>query len=59
MSQAYTPLDEWTVFSSAFETFSDMVTTLHDAPAQQFDHGQVEQFLETSGRELLRRMFQG
>jgi hypothetical protein len=59
MSQAYTTLDEWTVFSSAFEKFSDMVTTLHDAPAQQFDHGQVEKFLETSGRELLRRMFQG
>jgi hypothetical protein len=36
-----------------------MVTTLHDAPAQQLDHGQVEKFLETSGRELLRRMVQG
>lgn len=59
MSQAYTTLDEWEVFSSAFEKFSDMVAVLHDAPAQQFDHGQVEKFLETSGRELLRRMFQG
>lgn len=59
MSQAYTTLDEWEVFSSAFDKFSDMVAALHGAKAQQFDHGQVETFLETSGRELLRRLFQG
>jgi hypothetical protein len=59
MSQAYTTPDEWKAFCSAFEKFSAMVATLHDAQAQQFDHGQVEKFLETSGRELLRRMFQG
>jgi len=59
MSQAYTTVDEWKEFSSAFETFSDMVATLNDSPAQHFDHGEVEKFLDTSGRELLRRMFQG
>ena len=59
MSQAYTTLDEWNAFSSAFEKFSSMVTTLNDAQAQQLDHGQVEKFLDMSGRELLRRMFQG
>jgi hypothetical protein len=59
MSQAYTTLDDCKAFSSAFEKFANMVATLHDAPAHHFDHGQVERFLETSGRELLRRMFQG
>ena len=59
MSQAYPTVDEWKEFSSAFETFSDMVATLNDAPAQHFDHGAVEKFLDTSGRELLRRLFQG
>ena len=59
MSQAYTTLDEWEAFSSAFEKFSSMVATLHDAQAQQLDHGQVEKFLDMSGRELLRRLFQG
>ena len=52
MSQAYTTLDEWEVFSSAFEKFSSMVATLHDAQAPQLDHGQVEKFLDMSGREL-------
>jgi hypothetical protein len=59
MSQAYTTLDAWEAFSSAVEKFSSMVATLHDAQAQQLDHGQVEKFLDMSGRELLRRMFQG
>lgn len=59
MSQAYTTVDAWKEFSSAFETFSDMVATLNDSPAQHFDHGEVEKFLGTSGRELLRRLFQG
>jgi hypothetical protein len=59
MSQAYTTPDEWKAFCSAFENFSAMVAPLHDAPAQQFDHGPVETFLDTSGRELLRRLFQG
>jgi hypothetical protein len=60
MSQAYTTIDEeWNEFSGAFEKFSDMVTLLHSSQAQQVDHGQIEQFLETEGRELLRRMFQG
>ena len=59
MSQAYTSLDEWKTFSSAFEKFASMVATLHDVQAQQLDHGQVEKFLDASGRELLRRLFQG
>jgi hypothetical protein len=60
MSQAYTTIDaEWNEFSGAFEKFSDMVMSLHSSQAQQVDHGQIEQFLETEGRELLRRMFQG
>jgi hypothetical protein len=60
MSQAYTTIDEeWNAFSGAFEQFSEMVTSLHSSQAQQVDHGQIEQFLETEGRELLRRLFQG
>lgn len=59
MSQAYTTIDEWKMFSGAFEKFSDIVTSLHSPQSQQLDHGQIEQFLDIEGRELLRRLFQG
>jgi hypothetical protein len=59
MSQAYTTIDDWKMFSDAFAKFSDMVTALHSPQSQQLDHGQIEQFLDLEGRELLRRLFQG
>ena len=59
MSQAYTTSEEWEEFFCAFEQFTEVVTHLRAHPSQQFDHGQVEQCLETEGRELLRRLFQG
>jgi hypothetical protein len=59
MSQAYTTIDDWKMFSGAFEKFSDIVTSLHSPQSQQLDHGQIEQLLDTEGRELLRRLFQG
>lgn len=59
MSQAYTTIDEWEMFSHAFEQFSDVVTQLRSDASRQLEHGQVEQFLDTEGRELLRRLFQG
>jgi hypothetical protein len=59
MSQVYTTIDEWEAFSCAFEQFTAVVTHLRSPQAQQLDHGQVEQFLETEGRELLRRLLQG
>ena len=59
MSQVYTTSDEWAEFSGAFEQFTAMVTHVRSHEAQQLDHGQVEQFLETEGRALLRRLFQG
>jgi hypothetical protein len=59
MSQAYTTVDDWKMFSDAFEKFSEMVTSLRSSQSQPSDHGQIEQFLDIEGRELLRRMFQG
>jgi hypothetical protein len=59
MSQAYTTIDEWEMFSPAFEQFSDVVTQLRSEESRQLGHGQVEQFLEQEGRELLRRLLQG
>lgn len=59
MSQAYTTIDEWEEFSGAFEQFTDVVTQLRSDQSQHLDHGQVEQLLETEGRELLRRLLQG
>jgi hypothetical protein len=59
MSTAYTTIDEWEEFSGAFALFSDMVTHLCSELSQPLDHGQVEQLLETAGRELLRRLLQG
>jgi hypothetical protein len=59
MSQVYTTSDAWEAFSYAFEQFTAMVTHLRSHQAQPLDHGQVERCLETEGRELLRRLFQG
>lgn len=59
MSQASTMIDEWKEFARAFEQFSDIVRSLQSPQAQQSDHGHIEQLLDTEGRELLRRMFQG
>jgi hypothetical protein len=59
MSQAYTTVDEWEVFSCAFEQFTHVVTSLRSPESQQLEHGDVEQFIESEGRELLRRLFQG
>jgi hypothetical protein len=59
MSQVYRTSDEWEEYSYAFEQFTAVVTHLRSPETQQLDHGQVEQFLETEGRELLRRLFQG
>jgi hypothetical protein len=59
MSQAYTTSDEGEMFSPAFEQFSDVVTQLRSEESRQLGHGQVEQFLEKEGRELLRRLLQG
>jgi hypothetical protein len=59
MSQVYTTSDEWAEFSCAFEQCTAVVTHLRSHQSQQLDHGHVEQFLETEGRELLRRLFQG
>src|SRR5919106_2455250 len=59
MSQAYPTIDDWEMFSPAFEQFSDVVTQLRSDESRQLEHGQVEQLLEKEGRELLRRLFQG
>jgi hypothetical protein len=59
MSQAYTTFDEWEEFSGAFEQFTAVVSHLRSDLSQQLDHGQVEQYLETQGRELLRQLLQG
>ena len=59
MSQAYTTIDDWKMCPGAFEKFSEIVTSLHSPQSQQLDHGQIEQFLNTEGGELLRRLFQG
>jgi hypothetical protein len=59
MFQAYTTIDDWEMFSHAFEQFCDVVTQLHSDESRQLEYGQVEQLLEQEGRELLRRLLQG
>jgi hypothetical protein len=59
MSQAYTTIDEWEEFSGAFAQFRDVVEPLRAEASQHLEHGDVEQFLEIEGRELLRRLLQG
>ena len=59
MSQSYTTIDEWEAFSHAFEQFYNLVEHLCSEESQQLDHGAVERFLETEGRELLRCLLQG
>jgi hypothetical protein len=41
MSQAYTTVEDWKMFSDAFEKFSEMVTSLRSSHSQQSDHGQI------------------
>jgi hypothetical protein len=59
MSQAYTTINEWEAFSYAFEQFYSLIEHLCAEEPQQLDHGEVERFIETEGRELLRRLLQG
>jgi hypothetical protein len=50
MSQAYPTIDDWEMFSPAFEQFADVVTQLRSDASRQLEHGQVEQLLEKEGR---------
>ena len=45
-------------YLSAQEQFNSIITHLRSPQAQQMTHSELEQSLETSGRELLRRMLQ-
>ncbi|HEX2718309.1 MAG TPA: ISKra4 family transposase [Gemmatimonadaceae bacterium] len=45
-------------YLSAQEQFNSIIIQLRSQQAQQMTHSQLEQFLETDGRELLRLMFQ-
>jgi hypothetical protein len=59
MSQSYTTVEDWKTFCGAFEKFQEMTTYLNSDSARGLEHGQVEDFLDLEGRELLRRMLQG
>ena len=45
-------------YGSAEEHYDSIITTLRSELAQQMTHSQLEELLETKGRELCRRMFQ-
>ena len=45
-------------YELAQEQYDSIITTLRSAPAQQMTHSQLEELLETDGRELLRRLLQ-
>ena len=46
-------------YGSAEEHYDSIITTLRSELAQQMTQSQVEELLDTQGRELLRRFFQG
>lgn len=46
-------------FTSAADYFEELVDHLQGEHSAQLAHGEVEKYLETEGRELLRRLLQG
>lgn len=47
------------LFTSASEQYQYLIDSLNSQDFQNLDHGDIEAFLDTEGRELLRRLFQG
>lgn len=45
-------------YERSWEAFAGLVAELDGPEARSSDHGQIERLLESSGRELLRRLFQ-
>ena len=41
MSQAYTTIDDWEMFSHAFEQFAHVVTQLRSDESRQLEHGRA------------------
>ncbi len=46
-------------FQQAHEQYHQLINTLTAEPSQGWEHGEVERYINESGRELLRRLFQG
>jgi hypothetical protein len=46
-------------FQQAYEQYCAVVETLSAAESRAWEHGEVERYINESGRELLRRLFQG
>lgn len=47
------------VFEQAIEHFNELVNSLSSTDSQGWEHGELERYINTSGTELLRRLFQG
>lgn len=59
MRHAHSSDDHRDPFASAADYFGELINNLQSEHSAQLPHGEVETFLETEGRELLRRLFQG
>ncbi len=46
-------------FTSAYDQYCELVSTLSSPESQGWEHGEVERNINTFGTELLRRLFQG
>jgi len=53
------PVLEQGFFQQAYEQYCAVVETLSAAESGGWEHGEVERYINESGRELLRRLFQG
>jgi hypothetical protein len=53
------PVLEQGFFQQAYEQYCEVVETLSAAESGAWEHGEVERYINESGRELLRRLFQG
>ena len=50
---------EATFFDQAQEQFNQIVKTLSSSESQGWEHGELERYIQDSGTEVLRRLFQG
>ena len=53
------PVLEQGFFQPAYAQYCEVVETLSAAESGAWEHGEVERYINESGRELLRRLFQG
>ena len=59
MNTAYLNLNEFSFFSDAQEQLNQLISGLQSKHYADSEHGDIEQYINKDGMEILRRLFQG